>query len=376
MKYAINCARMVDASGRVLERQTILTDGGRIEAVGEHIGPGSEYERVDAEGLTVTPGLIEAHCHAAADLDDLNEATGPVSVCTRARDAIDPFSKDIPFVRRAGFTTLCVLPGSANLIGGTGVVIKLKQAQTASEMSVYGREPFKMALGENPRRTYGSRGVLPSTRMGNIMLIRRTFEKAKAYLDKKRAGKLDAEDSEMEVLCSVLTGERRVRIHCHAALDIVSAVEFAEGLGLDFVLEHVSQGEKIAGWLGSRGVRCCAGPVLLQPIKHELEKPIVPTLPAALERSGVEFALMSDENMAIVYLPMYVGCCVPFGMSWETGIKALTINAARILQIDGRTGSIEPGKDADLAFFNGDPLANTTRCLGTMIDGVFYDRAF
>ena len=111
-------------------------------------------------------------------------------------------------------------------------------------------------------------------------------------------------------------------------------------------------------------------------IKHELEKPIVPTLPAALERSGVEFALMSDENMAIVYLPMYVGCCVPFGMSWETGIKALTINAARILQIDGRTGSIEPGKDADLAFFNGDPLANTTRCLGTMIDGVFYDRAF
>ena len=109
---------------------------------------------------------------------------------------------------------------------------------------------------------------------------------------------------------------------------------------------------------------------------HELERNIEPTLPAALEKAGVEFAILSDETMAVVYLPMSVGSCVAYGLSWGAGIRAITINAAKMLQISDRTGSIEKGKDADIAFFDGDPLLNKSRCLGTMIDGVIYDREF
>lgn len=372
--YAIRCGKMVTAEGKAVEGKTILVEGGHITGVVDTAQAPAAAQVIDASRLWVTPGLIEAHCHAAAHLDDLNEVTAPIVPDTRAMDAINPFNKDIPIIRRAGFTTLCVLPGSANLMGGCGVVIKLKNAVTAEEMAVYGKEPFKMALGENPSRIYGLQGKMPMTRMGNAALMRRTFVKAQNYLRAKEEGTLKEIDPQMEAIVPVLKREKRVRIHSHDARDMVTAVRLAREFDLDFTLEHVTQGEKIADWLGENHVLCTVGPALLQPIKHELEKSILPTLPGRLEKAGVEFALLSDETFAVIYLPMYVGHCVPYGLSWEAGMRAITINAARILEIDHRVGSIEPGKDADLAFFNGDPLANTTRCVGTMIDGEFLER--
>ena len=374
--YAIHCGKMITAEGRIEENKTVIVDEGKIVGIEDGKKIPSSAELIDAAGLWVSPGLIEAHCHAAAYLDDLNEMSAPIVPDTRALDAINPFNKDIPIIRKAGFTTLCVLPGSANLIGGSGAVIKLKEAKTAEEMAAYGKEPFKMALGENPSRIYGLKGQMPMTRMGNAALLRRTFVKAQNYLRAKEEGSLKEIDPQMEAIVPVLKREKRVRIHSHDARDLVTAVRIAREFNLDFTLEHVTQGEKISDWLGENQILCTVGPALLQPIKHELEKSILPTLPGQLEKAGVEFALLSDETFAVMYLPMYVGHCIPYGLSWEAGIRAITINAAKILEIDDRVGSIEVGKDADLAFFNGDPLSNTTRCVGTMIDGQLTERNF
>ena len=374
--YVIHCGKMVDEKGHILDKMSIVVKDGKIADVGERVSVPENTETVDATGLWVTPGLIEAHCHAASYLDDLNEISSPIVPDMKAYDAIDPFSNTIPWIRKAGFTTICVLPGSAELMGGSGVVLKLKDAVSVEELAVYGKEPFKMALGENPARIFGSSGKLPGTRMGNAALIRRTLIKAQNYLRSKESGSQSDIDPEMEAILPVLRREKRVRIHSHAARDLVTAIRLAEEFNLDYTPEHVTQGEKIAGYLAKKEVLCSVGPVLLQPIKHEMEKNILPALPAELEKNGMEFAILSDETMAVIYLPMAVGNCIAFGLSWEAGFRAITINAARILQIEDRAGSIEKGKDADLAFFNGDPLANTTRCVGTMIDGCFHERNF
>lgn len=376
MNYAVYCTKMVDKEGKILKNRTILIKNGKIAAVKEGKTHPENTEYIDASGLWITPGFIEAHCHAAGYLDDLNEMTDPIVPDMRVRDALDPFSKDIPWIRKAGFTTLCVLPGSAELMGGSGAVIKLKKAVTADEMMAYGKEPFKMALGENPARIFGGQGRLPMTRMGNAGLIRRTLVRGQNYLRAKEAGTLQDIDPQMEAILPILKREKRVRIHAHSARDLVTAVKLAEEFNLDIVLEHVSQGEKIADWLAEKKIPLTVGPALLQPVKREIERNIEPTLPAALEKAGAEFALMSDETMAVMYLPMSVGNCVAYGLSWEAGIRAITINAAKVLQIEDRVGSIEAGKDADLAFFDGDPLVNTTRCVGTMIDGEFCEKRF
>jgi len=370
---AIKCGRLVLREGNIAFDQIVLIDGEKITAVGADIVIPEGAEIVDASDKWVTPGLIEAHGHGVADMDDINEMSHPITPDMRAFDAVHPFSPEIGENRRAGFTTMCLLPGSANLMGGSGVVLKLKKANTVYDMAVYGKEPFKMALGENPKRCYNEK--VTSTRMANSAIIRRTFTKAQEYMKQKEEGKLEYTDPQMEALIPVLKREKRVRIHSHRADDLVSAARFASRFGLDFSVEHVTQGEKIADFLGKNNIPCVVGPLHLEPLKYEIDG-VNPGVPAELERNGVLFAITSDETYGIRYLPMSVGNCVAYGMSWEAGIRSITINAARILQIDDRVGSVEPGKDADIAIFNGDPLLNTTRCVGTMIDGEFLEKSF
>ncbi len=372
---AIQSKCMVDEAGSVVKGARILVENGKIAAYGPDITCPADAEYIDASALWVTPGLIEVHAHAAAEMDDLNELSTPFTADIRAFDAIDPFMEDIPVMRRAGFTTICVLPGSGNLIGGSGVVIKTKPGKTVYDIAVYDQEPLKMALGENPVRIYGAKQQMPITRMACLAMIRRTFSKARNYWRDKQAGKDVAEDLEMEALIPALKGEKRVRIHCHRAEDIVSAIRFSREFGLDCTLEHTTQGDRVAQWLGEQDVPCVVGPILLETEKRELEG-IGPHVPGILEKAGVELAITSDDNRGAAYLPMTVGRCVACGLSWKAGIRSLTSTAAKILRIENRTGAIKAGLDADLAFFNGDPLLNTTRCVGTMIDGVFCERTF
>ncbi|MBQ9535638.1 MAG: amidohydrolase family protein [Clostridia bacterium] len=370
---AIKCGKMVDRDMRVIENAVVLVENGKIAAAGAGVEIPAGAEVVDASGLWVTPGLIEAHAHGASEMQDINEMSNPITPDLRAFDAVYPFSEDIKAIREAGFTSMVLLPGSANLIGGSGVVLKNKPAKTVYEMAVYGREPLKMALGENPRRCYT--GKFTGTRMANAALVRRTFTRAQDYMRQKEAGKLEKTELEMEALIPVLKGEKRVHMHSHKADDLVTAVRLLREFGLDFTLDHVTQGELIADWLAENKILCVVGPIRIQPLKREMEG-VHPSLPGVLEKAGVEFALTSDDNYGIQFLPMTVGHCVAHGLSWEAGMRGITLTAAKALQIEDRVGSLEPGKDADIAFFSGDPLLNTTRCVGTMIDGGFCSRSF
>ena len=168
----------------------------------------------------------------------------------------------------------------------------------------------------------------------------------------------------------VVRGEMRVRAHCHRADDIQSIIRVAEEFGLDLSLEHVTEGYKILDVLQEKKLPCVVGPLLMDPGKVEVWGCRQDT-PARMEEAGIEFCLTADDHSATRFLPAHVGLCIARGLSLEGAFRSVTINAAKVLQLDHRLGTLEPGKDADIAVFSGMPFENRSRCLGTMIDGVW-----
>lgn len=376
---AIVNGKLYTVTNGVVERGVILVDGGKIVAVGRDIAPPEGARIIDAEGCSVTPGFIDAHTHLSVwgepylpSTDDDNEMTNPVTPYLRALDALNPHDPAIPLVRAAGFTTVYTGPGSANVICGTGLSIKLR-GDTAEEMAIPGSEQMKMALGENPKRVYGGKDKMPSTRMGVAGVLRRALHNARVYAEKLEKGKTDEKkqpdrDFELEALLPVIRGEQKARIHCHRADDIVTAVRIAEEFGLDFSIEHATEGYKIAEFLAQRKVDCVVGPLLIGPAKHELWNHRLENA-ARLISAGVSVCFTADESRRTAWLPMEVGLLLRRGLSEEAAFQGLTMGPARLLGISHRTGSLEPGKDADIAIFDGFPFSNLTLCRLTMIDG-------
>ena len=284
-------------------------------------------------------------------------------------------------MREAGFTTLYTGPGSANLIGGTGMAIKLR-GRTAEEMAIPGTEAMKMALGENPKRCYGSQKRIPSTRMGNASVMREAFIEAQNYLNKIERAKEEAGDKEpklpdrnlkLEALGKVLKREMKARIHAHRADDIMTAIRIAEEFNLDYSIEHCTEGYKVADILAEKQVTCVVGPMLMGPSKHELWEVKLETA-GILTKAGVRVCLQADSAAATRWLPIHVGLVIKHGMPEEEAFKAVTIYPAELIGIADRVGSLEVGKDADIAIFDGHPFCNFTKCELTMIDGkVWHD---
>ncbi len=379
---AITNGKVVTVTGETYEKGTVLVENGKIAAVGTDIAVPADAEVINAEGMWVTPGLIDAHTHISNFNEprtnpgpplDGNEMSDPVTPQVRAFDAVNPHDYAIDVVRQAGFSTVCILPGSANVIGGTGTVIKLRNAATAEEMEVPGCEQMKFAMGENPKRCYGTDRKLPMTRMGVAALIRETLYKAKVYSDKLKAAETDPSkapepDFRLDALVPVVRGEMRCRIHAHRADDVMTAIRFAEEFGLDYTIEHCTEGHMIVDALKARNIRCTIGPHLWSPTKQELWNMTIENA-GILANAGLTVSLTADEGSRTAYLPATIGILMRNGLSEADAFKGVTINPAKTLGLEDRIGSLEVGKDADIAIFDGHPFSSLSMCRLSMIDG-------
>lgn len=391
---AIKNGKVVTITNGIIENGTVLIDdSGKIKAVGKDIAIPAGAEVIDATGKWVTPGFIDAHAHIGLfgepsvwANNDGNEITAPVTASLRGIDSLNPQDMAFPQVVAAGVTSVYTGPGSANIIGGTGVGIKLR-GRTVEEMIIPGTEAMKMALGENPKRCYGEgRKVAPSTRMGNAATLREALVKAQNYMSKIEQAKEDAakdgktprlpdRDLGLEALGKVLRREMKARIHCHRADDIITAIRLAEEFNLDYSIEHCTEGWKIADILAAKKVRAIVGPNLLAAHKMELLDVNLGNA-GILAEAGVDIAIMVDASSETKFLTVQTGMCVREGLKEDVAWRAITINAAKMFGADDRIGSLEVGKDADIAIFDGHPMSNFTHCEKTIIDGVVvYDRA-
>ena len=283
MRAIINGTIMTITHGVIQDGMVLIEDGKVKEAGKRHSLP--EYcEIIDAHGGVVTPGLIDCHTHISTFGEprtmpglqvDGNEGSDPVTPYVRALDAIYPQDPAIEMTRAAGFTTIYTGPGSANVIGGTGIAMKLR-GHTAEEMVIPGTEAMKFALGENPKRFYGLESKkAPWTRMGTAAILREALYQAKHYSEQLERAKEDPEsepkpDFKLDALVPVVRGEQRVRIHCHRADDIMTAIRIGNEYHLDFTLEHATEGYLVKDRIAENDLYCVVGPLLLDPVKQEV----------------------------------------------------------------------------------------------------------
>lgn len=380
MKLAVVNGKIYTITQGVIEKGTVLCEDGKIVAVGTDVAVPEDAQVIDAEGKSVTPGLIDAHSHIGLFGEptlpataDGNEKTGPMQAALYGIDSLNPADPAFPQVLAAGVTTVYTGPGSSNIIGGTGMAIKTL-GRTVDEMVIPGTEGMKMALGENPKRNYGAINRMPGTRMGNAAVLREALIAAQNYMAKLERAEAEGKpksvdrDLKMEQLVKVLKREMKARIHCHRADDIMTAIRIAEEFNLDYVLEHATEGHKIADILAEKKARCVVGPLDMGPAKHELWEVRLDT-PAILAKAGCKVAIQMDTSSATKHLPWMTGVAMREGLGEEEALKAITINAAEIIGLGDRLGSIEVGKEADLAIFDGHPLCNFTTCEKVIVGG-------
>ena len=394
---AIVDGKVMTITQGTLEKGTVLVEGGLIVALGEEVEIPEDAQVYDATGKVVMPGLIDAHCHVGIfpdgigwEYSDGNEMTDPITPHLRALDAVHPEDPAFKDLVTAGVTTVLTGPGSANLIGGQWVCLKTAPKASVEQMVLLEPAGMKMALGENPKRVYGEQKKLPSTRMGNAAALRAALVDAQNYLEKWRryeadlaqyeakaeAGDADAEspklperDLKLDALGKVLRREMRARVHAHRADDMLTAIRIAEEFKLDLTLEHATEGYKIADILAAKGIPVTAGPILFSRVKYEL-KDMTPKNPGALTRAGVKVAIQTDETSATKYLAINAALAVREGMPEEAALRAITINAAEIIGVADRVGSLEVGKDADIVVFDGHPFDYRTVPELVLVDGL------
>ncbi|MDR1978242.1 MAG: amidohydrolase [Synergistaceae bacterium] len=385
---AIKGGTVVTIAQGIIENGTVLVDGSKIAGVGANVETPSDCQVIDASGKWVTPGLIDAHTHISTfnepqtmpvvpGMIDGNEVSDPITAHIRGIDALNPHDVAIENTRKAGFSTCYTGPGSANVIGGTGISFKTKKGSTVFDIAIPGSEHMKMALGENPKRVYGSDKKVPVTRMGIAGILRETLYNAKVYSDQLLEAKTNPEkapkpDFKLNALVPAIRGEMKCRIHSHRADDIVTAVRIAKEFHLKFSIEHCTEGYKILDFLKENEVDCVVGPLTMGLSKMEIWGCKLET-PGIMEKADVNFCLTADTASGTKYLPTHIGLCMARGLSEKAAFEAVTIRPAKLLGLDGRVGSLETGKDADLAIFNGHPFSNMTLCETTIIDGEVYN---
>lgn len=366
----------------------VLIENGRIVAVGdmETCDPGILQDKkrvqvIDAKGNLVMPGLIEAHCHMGIteekkgmEGDDCNENVDPITPYLRAIDAINPMDAAFNDAIKAGITSAMIGPGSANVVGGQFAFVKT-HGRCIDRMIVKAPAAMKVAFGENPKVNYAGQNVSPSTRMAIAAMLREELSKAKEYEKQKQKDPEMSPDFRYECWIPVLRREIPLKAHAHRTDDILTAVRIAKEFGLHMTLDHCSEGHLILEELKEAGFPAIVGPDMASRNKIEVKNMAFKTA-GLMSGQGILTAVTTDHPVSMIqFLPICAGLAVKEGMLPEEGLRAITINAAKICGVDDRVGSLAVGKDGDVVIFDGNPMEVFTRTLCTIIEGkiVYYD---
>lgn len=374
--YTMEACGVIEADIRILD--------GKIAEIGSDLSPQEDEAVYDIRRKRVYPGLVEAHCHLGmeesairAEGNDVNESSDPITPHMRAIDGCNPLDETIRNARNAGITTVAAGPGSANVIGGTFMVYKT-YGRCIDDMVILQPAAMKCAFGENPKRVYQDSRI--KTRMNVAALLRETLYKTKEYLAKKAAAGDDVSkqppyDMKLEAMIPVIEKKLPLKCHAHRADDILTVIRIAKEFDLKVTLDHCTDGEVICDKVLASGYPAIVGPSLTHKSKFELAAKSF-TTPKVLQEAGVLIAITTDSPVVPQeYLPLCAGLAVKEGMDEIEALKAITINAAKILGVDERVGSLQVGKDADLVICDGNILDSLHHVYYTLIDGaIVYQR--
>jgi imidazolonepropionase-like amidohydrolase len=377
---------ILTASHGTIQNGAILIHDGKIAAIGQTVNAPAGAEVIDAAGKFVTPGIIDAHSHSALD-SDVNEATSPVVPHMMMKDAFDYQAKDIYRALAGGVTSELLLHGSADMIGGQAVVIKNKYGLGRDQL-LFPNAPqsIKFASGENPKRVFGSRNQLPSTRMGNFEVMRAAFTEAREYMrdwddynNKVKNGDKSArapkKDLKLEALADVLRGKLLVQIHCYRADELLTELAIAKEFGYKVrAFHHALEAYKVAPQIAAAGTGIATWPDWWG-FKVEGQDGI-PWNAVIAMRNGVKVALKSDSDDVIRRLNQEAGKIMRTGATEEEALRMITMNPAWIIGVDDKVGSLDVGKDADIVIWNAYPMSSVALADKVLIDGeVFFDRS-
>jgi imidazolonepropionase-like amidohydrolase len=385
----IRNATILTASHGTIEGGSILIRDGKIAAVGKDVTAGPSARVIDATGMFVMPGIIDCHSHSA--LDSVNEGTLSVTAMVRMRDVVNDTDINIYRQLAGGVTTIHALHGSANSIGGQNVLLRLKWGKPAEEM-IFPDAPrtIKFALGENPKRSNsnpvaGRQQRYPATRMGVEETIREAFTQGREYKQKwdaydaavKRGEKPlpPRRDLKLEAMADILSGKLFVHSHSYRSDEILMLLDLADEFGFKVrAFQHVLEGYKVAKELAAHDA---GGSTFADWWAYKMEAyDAIPGNAAIMTRKGVIVSLNSDSNEYARHLYQEAAKVMKYGdLTEEEALRMITLNPAKQLFIDNRVGSIDVGKDADLAIFNGHPFSVYSRPEMTLIQGeVYFDR--
>ena len=355
-------------------KKDIELKDGKIERIGRNLSNDSGSEEFDAEGMYITPGLIDAHSHIGLfnesmrwEGEDGNEEYDPVTPDMNAVDGINPFDISFREALEGGVTTASTGPGSANVIGGSFATISL-YGNIVDNMVIQSPASMKCAFGENPKGVYGQKGKAPVTRMGVAAILRETIVKAENYIARKEDAQYKGEhfdiDPKMEAMIPVIEKDIPLKAHAHRADDICTAIRIAKEFNVKLTLEHCTEGHLIADYIAEEGLSAQVGPTFGSRTKVELTNKSFETAKILSER-GVKVSIITDHPVIPQQsLNMCAAMAVKAGMDEFEALKAITLNPAQTLGIDHLKGQLKEGLDADIVIWDLHPLdlqASTVR---------------
>ncbi|MEN3003890.1 amidohydrolase [Dehalobacterium formicoaceticum] len=374
---AVANGKIMTMEGNTYQKGTLLIDQGKIVAIGDNILIPKGADVINAQGKVVMPGLIDAHTHMGIaeevyqyEGDDTNEMTNPLTPHLRAIDGVNPLDLAFGDAISGGVTTVAVAPGSANVIGGQVAILKT-YGHIVDQMVLKEPAGLKIAFGENPKRVYGEQKKTPSTRMATAGMLREMFSKAQNY-----AATPKERDLLLEPVVKVMNKEISLHAHAHRSDDILTAVRISQEFDMPVIIIHGTDSQNIGNELAERNIPVVSGPHLVNRAKVEMKDKSWKT-PGLLAQAGVKVALTTDHPVVpIQYLSLCAALVCRAGMSEEDALKSITINAAEILGVDHRVGSLSVGKDADILIVSGSILAMESIVETVIIDGsvVYHDQ--